>query len=56
MVHVGLDGEGGLLVVIEEIVTVNGLRFGLARYRMGSVDQPFPTRPSALCHKIMYPH
>lgn len=48
-VHIGLDGGGCVLVVIVEIVTVNWLRMRLARCMIESIDQCFPTCPSALC-------
>lgn len=56
MVHAGLDGEGWILEVIEEIVSGNVSSVGLARYSTESVDQPFPTSNSALCHKLMSAH
>lgn len=49
-VHVELDGEGWILVMIAPIV--KSVRVGLAWSRRDSVDQPFHTSPSLLWHKL----
>lgn len=50
VVYVGLDKEVGFLVIIKEILTLNGSGVGLVRYKTDSVDQSILNPPSALWH------